>query len=112
MLREPDRIRSAAASESSQRLHAFFPDPMKLKHLQALQAVAESGSIQEASRKLFLTQPAVSRTIRELENELGIPLLVRTARGATLTDHAAQILKRARAIDRELSRIYEDVDAT
>jgi LysR family transcriptional regulator, regulator of abg operon len=85
---------------------------MKLKHLQALQAVAESGSIQEASRKLCLTQPAVSRTIRELENELGIPLLIRTARGATLTDHANQIIKRARAIAREVSRIYEDVDAT
>ncbi|WP_321818404.1 MULTISPECIES: LysR family transcriptional regulator [unclassified Paraburkholderia] len=85
---------------------------MKLKHLQALQAVAESGSIQEASRKLCLTQPAVSRTIREFEGELGIPLLIRTARGATLTDYATQIIKRARAIDREVSRIYEDVEAT
>jgi LysR family transcriptional regulator, regulator of abg operon len=85
---------------------------MKLKHLQALQAVAESGSIQEASRKLCLTQPAVSRTIRELENELGIPLLIRTARGATLTEYATHIVKRARAIDREVNRIYEDVDAT
>lgn len=85
---------------------------MKLKHLQALRAVAESGSIQEASRKLCLTQPAVSRTIRELEAELGIPLLVRTARGATLTEYAGNVVKRARAITRELDRIYEDVEAT
>lgn len=84
---------------------------MKLKHLDALRAVADSGSIQEASRRLCLTQPAVSRTIKELENELGIPLLVRSARGATLTAYAADIVRRARAIDREVGRIYEDVDA-
>lgn len=84
---------------------------MKLKHLQALRAVAESGSIQEASRRLCLTQPAVSRTIRELEADLGIPLLIRTARGITLTEHAGQVVKRACAITREFDRIYEDVEA-
>ncbi len=84
---------------------------MKLRQLEALQAVAELGSLQEAARRLFVTQPAVSRSIRELEGELGIPLLVRSARGATLTPYAVGVLKRARAIHREVHRIIEDVEA-
>lgn len=84
---------------------------MKLRQLEALQAVAEMGSLQEAARRLFVTQPAISRSIRELEGELGIPLLVRSARGATLTPYAVGVLKRARAIHREVDRIIEDVEA-
>jgi LysR family transcriptional regulator of abg operon len=84
---------------------------MKLRQLEALQAVAEMGSLQEAARRLFVTQPAISRSIRELEGELGIPLLVRSARGATLTPYAVGVLKRARAIHREVHRILEDVEA-
>lgn len=84
---------------------------MKLRQLEALQAVAEMGSLQEAARRLFVTQPAISRSIRELEGELGIPLLVRSARGATLTPYAVSVLKRARAIHREVTRIMEDVEA-
>lgn len=84
---------------------------MKLRQLEALQAVAEMGSLQEAARRLFVTQPAISRSIRELEGELGIPLLVRSARGATLTPYAVGVLKRARAIHREVDRILEDVEA-
>ncbi|KWH26621.1 hypothetical protein WL99_22140 [Burkholderia cepacia] len=84
---------------------------MKLRQLEALQAVAEMGSLQEAARRLFVTQPAISRSIRELECELGISLLVRSARGATLTPYAVGVLKRARAIRREVQRIVEDVEA-
>ncbi|MBZ5790641.1 LysR family transcriptional regulator [Burkholderia contaminans] len=84
---------------------------MKLRQLEALQAVAEMGSLQEAARRLFVTQPAISRSIRELEGELGISLLVRSARGATLTPYAVGVLKRARAIRREVQRIVEDVEA-
>lgn len=83
---------------------------MKLKHLQALRAVADLGSIQEASQRLCLTQPATSRIIRELESELGLPLLIRTTRGATLTEYASHIVKRACSIDREIERIGEYVD--
>ncbi|WP_155755034.1 LysR family transcriptional regulator [Burkholderia pseudomultivorans] len=85
-------------------------DDMKLKHLRALQVIAESGSIQEASRRLCLTQPAVSRIVREFESELGLPLLIRTTRGATLTEYADLIVRRAGAIHREIERIGEYVD--
>ena len=74
---------------------------MKLKQLQALRAVAETGSLQGAAGRLCVTQPAVSRAIIDLESELGVPLLTRTARGALLTGFGASILKRALLIDRE-----------
>ena len=81
---------------------------MKLRQLDALRAVAEAGSLHEAARRLFLTQPAISRSLRELEAELGMQLLTRSANGATLTPFAHQVLKRALVVQREVGRIVED----
>ncbi|MFM0223198.1 LysR family transcriptional regulator [Paraburkholderia dipogonis] len=83
-------------------------DAVKLRQLDALRAVAEAGSLHEAARRLFLTQPAISRSIRELEVELGMQLLTRSANGATLTPFAHQVLKRALVVQREVGRIVED----
>ncbi|MDE1184819.1 LysR family transcriptional regulator [Paraburkholderia sp.] len=81
---------------------------MKLRQLEALRAVAEAGSLHEAGRRLFLTQPAISRSIRELEVELGMQLLTRSANGATLTPFAHHMLKRVLVVQREVGRIVED----
>lgn len=85
---------------------------MKLRQLQTLQAIAETGSLQGAAHQLAVTQPAVSRAVIELENELGITLLVRSAKGTSLTEAGASILVRARVIDREVRRIHEEAEAT
>ena len=85
-----------------------YGDTVKLRQLDALRAVAEAGSLHEAARRLFLTQPAISRSIRELEVELGVQLLTRSANGATLTPFAHQVLKRAFIVQREIERIAED----
>lgn len=58
---------------------------MKLNQLRALAAVAETGSIQEASRILHLTQPALSKAIKELESSVGATLFVRSSKGVQLT---------------------------
>ncbi|HDR9000908.1 TPA: LysR family transcriptional regulator [Burkholderia vietnamiensis] len=84
---------------------------MKLRQLDALRAVAEAGSLHEAARRLFLTQPAISRSIRELEVELGMQLLTRSANGARLTPFAHQVLKRALVVHREIGRIVEDAQS-
>lgn len=47
--------------------------------------VAESRSISKASKKLFVSQPAVSKAVKNLEEELGLPLFIRTAKGVELT---------------------------
>jgi LysR family transcriptional regulator of abg operon len=80
---------------------------MKLRQLQALQAIAETGSFQSAAEQLSITQPAVSRAIADLESELGAALLTRLAKGAALTDFGNEVLKRAQAIDREVARIKD-----
>ncbi len=83
---------------------------MKLHQLRTLIAVHESGSLQEASKQLHVTQPALSRAIRELEQELGVPLLVRSSRGATLTHYGQRLLGHARQVSESLRRARQDID--
>jgi DNA-binding transcriptional LysR family regulator len=59
--------------------------------------VAEDGQMTRAARKLHLAQPALSHSIAQLENELGIVLLERHARGVSLTSAGQAFLPKARA---------------
>ncbi|MGA2249541.1 LysR family transcriptional regulator [Terracidiphilus sp.] len=78
---------------------------MELRHLRYFVAVAEARSLKLAAEmKLHTTQPSLSRQIRDLENEVGTPLLVRGSRGVELTpagrvflDHARVMLSQAEA---------------
>lgn len=69
---------------------------MKLHQLKILVTICESGSFQETARLLHLSQPALSRTIKELETSLGVPLLVRSNRGITTTEYGERLVRRAR----------------
>ena len=82
---------------------------MRLRHIQVLVTVAETGSIRAAARKLGQTQPALSKVIRQLERELAVPMLTRTPRGVVLTDYGRAVLVRARSIHAELKRMNEEV---
>jgi len=84
---------------------------LKLNQLKALVTVAKAGSILEAARLMHVTQPALSKSIRELERELGVPLLVRSAKGAVLSPYGHMIAKRSRAIEKEVEKIFEEVDS-
>jgi DNA-binding transcriptional LysR family regulator len=59
---------------------------MELRHLRYFTAVAAHGSFNRAAGKLHLTQPALSRQVKDLEEEIGVPLLVRGKNAVTLTD--------------------------
>jgi len=70
---------------------------MELRHLRYFVAVAEEGSLTlAAERRLHTAQPSLSRQIRDLENEVGVPLLRRTPRGVEVTDAGAAFLDYAR----------------
>src|SRR5580658_7353122 len=58
---------------------------MELRHLRYFISVASNLSFSEASRRLHVAQPAISQTILDLEDELGVKLLLRTGRGVELT---------------------------
>lgn len=67
-----------------------------LRQLECFVAVAEEGSFRAAAERLHMSQPPLSRQIRQLENELGVTLLNRDSRGAVLTTAGVSFLKGAR----------------
>lgn len=79
------------------------------RRLLILRAVAQAGSLAGAARKLGWTQPAVSQQMSQLERELGVEVLARTGRGATLTPTGAALLRHADGIASRLSAAAEEV---
>jgi DNA-binding transcriptional LysR family regulator len=73
-----------------------------LRQLTALVTVAEVGSVTKAAQLLHLVQPAVTRQIRTLEEEVGVPLFDRTRQGMTLTGAGEVLVERARRALHEL----------
>ena len=81
---------------------------MKLTQLRDLAAIAETGGLRRAARRLGLSQPALSRSIRELEDELGVPLFDRSVSGMVLTEAGKAFASRGQAVHRELERAREE----
>src|SRR6202161_2998854 len=72
---------------------------MELRHLRYFVAVADAGSLTVAAQKMLHTsQPSLSRQIRDLEDEVGTPLLTRRARGIDLTPAGRAFLEHARSV--------------
>lgn len=70
----------------------------ELRHLRVFAAVAEELSFTRAAERLHLAQQAVSRTVKQLEDELGVPLLERTTREVRLTAAGVSLLESGRAV--------------
>lgn len=81
---------------------------MELRHLRYFVAVAEAENVTRAAAKLRVAQPAVSRQIRDLEDELGVALFERSAKAVRLTEAGRVFLDEARAV---LHRSDAAVDA-
>src|SRR6202051_2000214 len=72
---------------------------MELRHLRYFVAVAEAGNLTVAAQRILHTsQPSLSRQIRDLEDEVGTPLLTRRARGVDLTPAGRAFLDPARSV--------------
>ena len=83
---------------------------MKLNQLRNIIAIAERGSLRAAARDLGLAQPALSRSIRELEHELGVQLFERRARGMIMTQMGLAFVRRASNVMTEVRRAREELE--
>jgi DNA-binding transcriptional LysR family regulator len=82
---------------------------MKPHQLAALVSAAECGSLRQAATKMRLSQPALSRSIRELEIETGVKLLERTALGVKATVYGEALILRSKIVATELRHAREDI---
>lgn len=82
---------------------------MKTNQFVALVAVAETGSIRSAARSVGLTQAAITRTLRELEQQQGVELLERAHTGVRFTEAGKSLLHHARLILGEIERAQADL---
>jgi DNA-binding transcriptional LysR family regulator len=80
---------------------------MELRHLQYFIAVAETLNFHRAAERLYISQPAVSTQIRDLEEELGVELFVRGGRQVQLTDIGLSLLHKAKATLAEFTEFRE-----
>ncbi|MDD9940123.1 MAG: LysR family transcriptional regulator [Myxococcales bacterium] len=82
---------------------------MSLCQLRYFVAVAEEGHVGRAAQRVHVSQPPLTRQIRALEEELGIPLFERTPRGMRLLAPGRCLLTRARTILAEVDAAVADV---
>ena len=71
---------------------------VKLEQLEQVAQIAKTGSISKAAASLFLSQPSLSASVRQLENEMGADIFIRTKRGVELTPFGMTFVKYAEKI--------------
>jgi DNA-binding transcriptional LysR family regulator len=77
---------------------------MRLQRIEQFIAVVDAGSIRGAARRLGVSQPALTRGLQQLEEDLGVQLMQRSVRGAVLTHAGSAFLARARVAETELRK--------
>ncbi|WP_440995988.1 LysR family transcriptional regulator [Arhodomonas sp. SL1] len=85
---------------------------MDIRQLRYFAAIANAGSITRAAEQLDVAQPALSQHVRQLEEELGTQLLVRSVRGVRLTDTGTRLLSHARKLLSDFQAIRDDIQQT
>lgn len=78
---------------------------MNVLHMKYASVVAETGSLNAAAKKLYLAPPNLSRSIKELEHEIGITVFDRSAKGMTLTPEGAEFIRYARNVLKQIDDI-------
>jgi DNA-binding transcriptional LysR family regulator len=87
------------------------PRHMSLRQLEVLKAVAEAGSMAEAGRRLFMTGPAITQQVQQLEKALGMPVFDRLGRRLQLTAVGERALAAANDVHSRLGMLAKEMDA-
>jgi DNA-binding transcriptional LysR family regulator len=88
--------------------HDRIKRTLKLRDLDILMAVVQTGAMGRAAVRLHMSQPAVSKAIADLEHTFGVRLLHRSRRGAEPTPYGAALVKRGFAVFDEVRRGVEE----
>ena len=78
---------------------------MNILHMKYAVEVAKAGSVNKAAEKLFMAPPNVSRSIKELESDLGITIFERSAKGVTLTHEGEEFIGYAKSLLKQIDHI-------
>lgn len=95
-------------------LRCVVADPLldgrlKIRHLVLVATIADEGTLVRTAASLHVTQPVVTRGLREVEKVLGVPLFERLPRGVTPTEYGRSFIERARSVLAELRTAGEEV---
>ena len=83
---------------------------MRLEQLKCLLDIAHTGSITNTAQRLFISQQAVSKSIKQLEREFGLELLIRTKTGVTLTNAGEEVVRYAENMLNEGEKLLARVE--
>lgn len=84
---------------------------MNYRFLDQFYTVAETGSVTQAAQLLYVTQPAISRNIKVLEEEVGAPLFEKKGRNLELTDYGKILFQRVKKMKMELQFAEDEIEA-
>lgn len=99
----------ARAARPPEEAETFVSRRMSLRHLRVVQALADAGSLSAAAELLHVTQPAVSKTLGEIERALGQTLFMRRGRSMRATALGERMIALARKLEADLCRGAGDV---
>lgn len=85
---------------------------MTLKQMRYVVAVARYSSISEAAKKLYLTQPSLTNSIRLLESELGFPIFLRGRNGVEITPRGQEFIRQIKTVIESVDTIEEKFTAS
>jgi len=82
---------------------------MNEKHIQYVLTIVQEGSITAASKKLYVTQPSLSQTIKLIERDLGAEIFNRSTVPISLTTAGEKYVKAAQKVDSIRRNLYEEI---
>ncbi len=80
---------------------------MRIQQLHYIVKIVETGSMNEAAKRLFITQPSLSNAVRDLEREMSIEIFIRNPKGITLTKDGVEFLSYARQVLEQTALLEE-----
>lgn len=89
----------------------FVRARLKNRHIPLLVALGDTGNLNRAAEGLGISQPAISKLLKELEDGLGVALFERHARGVVPTLYGETMIRHARRLQNTLDNVYSEVDA-